>query len=273
MAMAMVFIKFRTLLLPHILCVLLISSVCAEETPGESPIELTTTAEAKTIAAKDIDVQAGSSERESSATATEERFVGHRSSRKIDPAAAKKDVAGDSGSTIKPPISLSRAIFALLAVLVLIVGGAYLLRIWNRSNGSPGRNAQISILARTNIGAKQSICLIKLGRRLLAVGISQGHMAPLVTIDDPDEIAVILGDIESKKKRSISKSFGSMIQQESQQFQKTTDDPDVLKSSTVMDDQPEEQQGQQFAQLDQADNELASLLDKVKGLGRLHYRQ
>ena len=54
----------------------------------------------------------------------------------------------------------------------------------------------VEVLARNSINPKQSLCLVKLGPRVLLLGLSPNQMTALHTIEDPDEVARRIGAAE-----------------------------------------------------------------------------
>ena len=163
--------------------------------------------------------------------------------------------------------SFWRPFLSLLAVLALIVLCAWLFRRFSPSSQHGRTNSAIEIIARSAISPKQSVCLIRLGRRLLLVGLSPNHMANLSAVDDPEEIALIMGEMEKQMPNSISKTFDKLFHRETQQY----DDPFGRTEQTLQDDATEvlEYEQDEPRQWRNTRRELSSLLSKVKGLARL----
>lgn len=166
-------------------------------------------------------------------------------------------------TTATGKISMWRSMFSLLVVLALIVGAAYLFRRFMPSANRFSKNSGLEVLARCGIGPKQSICLVKIGPRLVLMGLSPNHMAALDVINDADEVATILGGLETSAPESISSTFGKFFHQEAGEFSDETEE----LSETQGKDKPVEAQ-----QIHLARRELSGLLEKVKGLGRLKGR-
>jgi len=165
---------------------------------------------------------------------------------------------GTEAGSVVGGSDLLRALLSLLLVLVLIVGGAYLLRRF-RFGKRRLAGGGIEILARSPINAKQSLCLVKFGERLLVVGVSPNHIAALDKVDDPDEMGRITGLIETARPGSIKNTFGSLFRGESRSYEAHGSAPD--DGEDIQD-----------PQWNTAQNEVTSLLDKVKGLRRLCFR-
>ena len=160
-------------------------------------------------------------------------------------------------------LSPGRILLSLIAVLILVVAGAVLLRRYGRISGRIGTANGTEILLKSSINARQSLCLMKVGSRVLVLGLSPNHMAALDVIDDPDEVAMITGHLESTSPRSISDSFRKLFQKESEHFE------DESKEKLKKINSAPSYRYRDSEQVDQARRELTGLLDKVKGLGRL----
>ena len=165
---------------------------------------------------------------------------------------------GSSAGSLSP----WRMLMALVVVLILLVTGAFFLRRYMRVSGRTGTPNGMEILSKNSINARQSVCMMKVGSRVLVLGVSPNHMAALDVIDDPDEVAMITGDIETSLPRSISRSFGKFFQKESQQFEQE-------RSDKLEGADSESHSYRDPGQIQQAKRELAGLLDKVKGLSRI----
>jgi len=154
-----------------------------------------------------------------------------------------------------------RTFGSLLIVLALIIAVTYIFRrlaLGGRGGLAP---SGVEVLARNSINPKQSLCLVKLGPRVLLLGLSPNQMTALHTIEDPDEVAEVVGGLEKNRPQSITNTFGKLLHRESQSYDEEDADQD---ESNMPDDQSQ--------QWYQAKGELTSLLDKVKGLARMRFR-
>ena len=183
--------------------------------------------------------------------------VGQRTARSDAPSPNPADQR-DSGDSDP---GIWRAIGSLVLVITLIIAGTYALRYLKIRAARLGRNPGLEIVARTAINTKQSICLVKLGPRLLVVGVSPTHIAALDKIDDPDQITRITGRVATAAPDSIASDFAGTFQDESSQY----DQPPASSS-------PQEFTAASANDPAQAHSELNSLLQKVKGLRRLCFR-
>ena len=104
---------------------------------------------------------------------------------------------------------ITKGIFSLLIVVVLIFGFVYILRrfVYNRG-GTNLSNGLIKIINTTFIAPKKSIHLIKIMDRILVVGITENHMQTLAEFSGgeiPESI------IENRKSNSSAKQFSSYL--------------------------------------------------------------
>jgi len=157
--------------------------------------------------------------------------------------------------------SLWQTAGSLLIVLALIIAAAYLFRRYLLGSQRKFIPSGMEIIARNNINPKQSLCLVKLGGRLILLGLSPNHMALLHTIDDPEEVAQLIGRLQENKPGSITNSFGKLFHRES----------DIYQDDVSPAEQDNYRNGKNPS-WHQARGELSALLDKVKGLSRIRFR-
>ena len=124
-----------------------------------------------------------------------------------------------------------------------------------------GGTAGIEVLARNSINPKQSLCLVKLGSRLVLLGVSPQQVSALETISEPEEIALVMGQLERHKPYSISNSFGKLLRRETKNY----------AGGKGAEENAEPLTGPGHPAWDQAKGELSTLLNKVKGLGRMKF--
>lgn len=169
-----------------------------------------------------------------------------------------------AGSDVRASVSFSpwRTLTSLVVVLVLFATGAFILRRFLKASGKIGKSSGVEILSKNPINARQSVCIMKFGTRVFVLGVSPNHMAALDVIDNPDEVAIITGDIESSLPHSISHSFDKLFQRESRDYDKKATDK-------LHDAESRSYEYRDPGQIQQAKRELTGLLDKVKGLSRI----
>ena len=199
-----------------------------------------------------------------------DKAPGPRSQSESEVLTPRRDQTNSTGLDTRPldfSPSFWRPFLSLLAVLALIVLCAWLFRRFFPGSQHGRTNSAIEIIARSAISPKQSVCLIRLGRRLLLVGLSPNHMANLSVVNDPEEIALIMGEMEKQMPNSISKTFDKLFHRETQQY---NDLPGRTEQS-LRDGDTEvlEYEQDEPRQWRHTRHELSSLLSKVKGLARL----
>ena len=99
------------------------------------------------------------------------------------------------------------ALWPLAAVFGAIFVLAALLKRWSPARKVPGGRGGLEILSRQFLSNKQSLCVVRFGRRVLCVGVTPETITTLVRVDDPDEASEI---IVSAAKSSPS-SFTSLL--------------------------------------------------------------
>jgi len=158
--------------------------------------------------------------------------------------------------------SAARMVLSLLAVLALILLGTLLLRRFSVRGRRIVARSGVEILSRTPINSRQSLFLVKIGSRILVLGVSPNHIASLDTIEDSEELSSLLGLLESQNPSSISQGFERMFNRQSREF-----DSQAPAEFTTMDwNEPESRMA------GGAKHELSALLEKVKGLSRIRFR-
>jgi flagellar biogenesis protein FliO len=85
---------------------------------------------------------------------------------------------------------------------------------------SVGRNSQvIRVVSRSVVGPKQQFLLVKLGNRLVLVGDSGSSMNPLAEVTDPNEVAELIGQLQSESPHSSASAFASIFRKAETQFE------------------------------------------------------
>lgn len=135
------------------------------------------------------------------------------------------------------------AVLALIAIIVWAVK-KYLPNV-RRLTGSTA----MKVVARTHLSPRQSIAVVRLGRRLLVVGQTADSLTPLGVVEDPEEVSELLGEIESGKSTSAVGHFSKV-------FQKTNDEFAATDEATV--NEPAD------GEIDRVRTELESLTRKVR---------
>jgi flagellar biosynthetic protein FliO len=72
----------------------------------------------------------------------------------------------------------------------------------------------VEVLARQHLSPKQSIALIKVGRRVVLVGVTPDRLSCLDSITDPDEVASVVGRVASGRPGSLTSTFQNEVLRE-----------------------------------------------------------
>lgn len=142
--------------------------------------------------------------------------------------------------------------FDMLWPLVLVLGGIGVL-FWAVRKYLPGMRKMtgsraVEVLARTYLSPRQSVNIVRLGRRILVVGQTTDRLSALATITDPDEVSELVGLCESASAGSATSSFRNLFKKFDQQFDETQLDADAPGD----------------ADLSRVRDELDSLTEKVR---------
>ncbi len=101
----------------------------------------------------------------------------------------------------------------MLVVLGLIVGGTLALRRWTPVAQRISARGGLQILGRHYLSGKQSLCLVRLGRRVVCIGVTPEHISTLAEIHDPEEIAGLVAGVQAATPQSFSSIFSRMAAQ------------------------------------------------------------
>jgi flagellar biogenesis protein FliO len=135
----------------------------------------------------------------------------------------------------------------LTVVLVLIAIVALVIKKYMPAKRMLTGAGAMDVVARLPLSGKQSLLLVKVGRRLVLVGVSPEQMASLAVVDDADQVAAIVGRVAGGRSDSISNSFADALGDETQAY---AEEPEVNDPSSA------------------AGGCVRNLLDKVRQLTR-----
>lgn len=102
-----------------------------------------------------------------------------------------------------------KSLLPLLIVLVLIGAMAALVKRYapQRLRANLAGGGVIDMIARQHLTPKQSVALLKIGRRIVVVGMTPDRITRLDTIEDSEEVAELIGRAGSSRPDSLSSSF------------------------------------------------------------------
>ena len=121
-----------------------------------------------------------------------------------------------------------RTLGALAAVVGLIVFlswgyramGAGQLGLLNRAR----RPGLIEIVSRTSLTPRQSICLVRVGNRMILVGQTADQLRTLDVIDDGDTVARLAGQSMGQRESSSTVEFRACLDHESRDYESQAED-------------------------------------------------
>jgi len=105
-------------------------------------------------------------------------------------------IAIDAFTPRKSLLQLSGVFFGLVLGLIFLLG--YLVRRFILPKVRLG-GRDLEVLARTYVGNKQSVALVRAGRRVLVVGVTASRVNLLTCLDDSMEAAHLIGEAAARK--------------------------------------------------------------------------
>lgn len=101
---------------------------------------------------------------------------------------------------------------ALALVLLAVFAVRALLRRYAASGVPlPRAPGAIEVLARTGVGPRQQVLLLKIGQRILVVGQTPTELSPLAEMAEAEEVAEILAAVERARPGSASQGFAQWL--------------------------------------------------------------
>lgn len=100
--------------------------------------------------------------------------------------------------------------------------------------GLRGRQANmIEVLSKTSIAPRQTLCLVRVGTRLVLVGATHDSLRALDVVDDPDAVAQLLGLAARQRPDSLSGEFNNFLTHESAAFDAAVSDDEEDTSAQM----------------------------------------
>ena len=106
-----------------------------------------------------------------------------------------------------PGVSPLNLLWPMLIVVGAIVTLAMMLKRWGLVRRTPTGRGGLQILSRQFLSNKQSLCVVRFGRRVVCLGVTPERISTLVQVDDPEEASQMVGAIE----RAAPASFTSRL--------------------------------------------------------------
>jgi flagellar biosynthetic protein FliO len=141
----------------------------------------------------------------------------------------RAETAGAQAASSAGWLTWMRSLGPLVVVLLVIVGLAALAKRFAPQRlraGLTGAGA-IEVLARQYLSPKQSVAMLKVGRRIVLVGMSPDRLTHLETIHDPDEVAELVGRTASHRSDSLTSTFQHEVLQQASAYDPNADSGDA----------------------------------------------
>ncbi|MGQ9649211.1 MAG: flagellar biosynthetic protein FliO [Phycisphaerae bacterium] len=114
----------------------------------------------------------------------------------------------------------ARDLWPLLSVLALIMVLAWIVKKCLSGRNSLISQGAVEVLSRTALSSKQSLVLVRMGRRLLLLGVTNEDINALCVVEDPDQVAMLVGEVASGRPGSITSQFAREFAEESLAYDK-----------------------------------------------------
>jgi len=150
--------------------------------------------------------------------------------RKADgPASQDNKPGADASDSGLYSLEFPRLVGATALVISLIFLLRWVARRFFGVTPIAGGTRAVQVVSRSLIAPRQSVMLMRIGRRLLVVADNGSQLSSLSEITDPDEVAALVGQVQSEKIDIAGRTFGAFIGR----FKK--DEKDELVASTLVE--------------------------------------
>jgi flagellar biogenesis protein FliO len=123
-----------------------------------------------------------------------------------------------------------------ITALGIVIGLVLLVRyVYARMGGKVAGYASpvVEVLSRTTVAPRSHVLLLRVGGRVLVVSDSSAGMRTLASLEDPQEVADVLGAVSAAKPTSISKGFSQLLHRFSDDHEPEQTDEDDSSESRV----------------------------------------
>lgn len=147
---------------------------------------------------------------------------------------------------------------ALGVVLAIVFGLRWVLRRGGVVSPSVSSGSVVEVLNRTTVAPRSHVVLMRVGQRILVVSDSTAGMRTLASVNEPEEVAALLGAIDAAKSSSMTQNFGSVMKKLSGQW---ADEETLGAQAQDSAEAPADSIGKARGALSQVRSRLASLTD------------
>ena len=153
-------------------------------------------------------------------------------------------------------------LFNTLAALGIVIALVFAIRWGLRRGGvvtsAAPRGSVVEVLSRSTVAPRSHVVLMRVGQRILVVSDSSAGMRTLASIQDPEEVAELLGAVASSSPTSMTHGFQNVMGKLSSQWS----DSDSGVASDA-DGQPDED-----LQMDRTRGALSSLRGRLASMSK-----
>lgn len=143
-----------------------------------------------------------------------------------------------AGRSAQSRYSVPRTLGALAGVvgLIVLLAWGYRAMTGGRLNllSKPRRPGLIELISKTPLSARQSLCLVRVGPRLVLIGQSAENLRTLDVIDDADLAARLIGEAAGKRAGSSQAEFQDCLEREARSYPPDT----VALNETISPEAP-----------------------------------
>lgn len=107
---------------------------------------------------------------------------------------------------------------ALGVVLAIVFGIRWVLKRGGVVSTATPQGGIVEVLSRTTVAPRSHVVLMRVGTRILVVSDSTAGMRTLASVQDAEEVAELLGAVESARSSSMTQNFGSVMKKLSGQW-------------------------------------------------------
>jgi flagellar biosynthetic protein FliO len=106
----------------------------------------------------------------------------------------------------------------LFLVLALVLAAAWAVKRYLPARRLVTGSGVLEIVARLPLSPKQSLVLVKMGQRMVLVGLTPERVNTVCLVDDPEQVAELTGRIASHSRDSTAHEFGQSLDEQVDTF-------------------------------------------------------
>jgi flagellar biosynthetic protein FliO len=111
----------------------------------------------------------------------------------------------------------------LAIVLALVLGAAWAVKRYLPARRLVTGSGVLEVVARLPLSPKQSLVLVKMGRQMVLVGVTPERVNTVCLVDDPEQVAELVGRVASQARSSNSREFGQSLDEQADTFDSDED--------------------------------------------------